>query len=179
MCLVYPKDPALVLFNPSHQLAEQVLYTYALFDLDAPTPNDPLQVPSGIAAFIKAKGQSGPQNIFDSISGMRPKKGDRIVGSIGINCAKCSAGHTYLVDITFGYGGWFSEVKGWHAGGVIVPRALPGSPSFLDAEKLIPILDKIPSSERLQIGVSCQNYRPFFTVKLPLTFKMRNLPERQ
>lgn len=180
MCLVYPQDPALVLFNPSRQLAEKVSYSYALFDLNSTTPNDPLRVPSGIAAFIKAKSVSGPQNIFDSISGTQPKKEDRIVGSIGINCAKCSTGHTYLIDIIFGSGGWFSEVKGWHAGGVIVPRGAPRSPSFFDAEKLMPILDNVPSSERLHIGMSCQTYEPYSTVKLtsrPL--KMRNLPQRQ
>lgn len=155
MCLVSPKDPALVLFNPSRQLAEQVVSAYGLFDLDAPNPNEPLRVPSNISAFIKPGAAEGPQSIFDSIGGVRPKSGDRIVGSIGINCAKCAVGRTYLVAITFGSGGWFSQFKSLTTGGLAIPKAPPGGRSFFDALSYIPILNSVPQPERIQIGAGC------------------------
>jgi hypothetical protein len=39
------------------------------------------------------------------------KLGDRLVGSAFVDCPECSKGHTYLVSITYGQGGWFVELK--------------------------------------------------------------------
>src|ERR1700688_165173 len=52
MCLVDTKRPALLLVNNSSgQVAEQIKYAYALFDLDSSTPNEPLHIPVGLFDF--------------------------------------------------------------------------------------------------------------------------------
>jgi hypothetical protein len=155
MCLVYPERPALLLANQSDQVAEQIKYTYVLFDLDSSTPDVPLMIPIGLYEFIKPRSWGGPMNIFDqSLVAPAIKNGDRIVGSIGVQCPKCSVGRSYLVSMVLGQGGWYSLIKGQTSGTAFAVRRLekpgPGETIFLSSA-LLPILDKVTKAERLEI----------------------------
>lgn len=151
-CLVDSKRPALVLVNSSDVVAEQIMYSYALFDLDANNPNEPLHIPTAKAEFIRPHQAGGPENIFDSVVGPpATKDGDRIVGSIAISCPRCAIGRTYLVSITLGTTGWFALVEGRKDGLLEAPIFTDPTKSFFSAAGFLPLLDKIPLDKRIRI----------------------------
>jgi hypothetical protein len=154
LCLVDKARPALVLVNTTDRVAEKVLYSFGLFDLDSDTPDIPLRVLGGTAEFIKPKLWVGPMDFFSSIvaGGPSTKDGDRIVGSIAASCPKCAPAHTYLISITLGKGGWYSLYKPTGPGeGVVAPITRDPSKPFFDARNFSVLLAAVPQNERMQI----------------------------
>jgi hypothetical protein len=156
LCLVNRGRPALVLVNTTDQVAATVRYSYGLFDLDSETPDIPLRILTETADFIKPRLWAGPMDIFNSMTAGGPavKDGDRIVGSIAVSCPMCAVGHTYLVSLVLGKGGWYSPVKslnGVIGGEVVAPlRRDPHGP-FFEARDFLALLATVPRSERMKI----------------------------
>jgi hypothetical protein len=134
---VYPDDPSLVLDNISNATAKQVKWVVTLWNMDNPKAysyqtesevlklHEPLQIPISIFDFIRPKLSSGPLNLFGSnIVAPHVKNGDRLVGSASVVCSDCARGHTFLVYIEFGKGGWYYELQGETSGNVVVPPKL-------------------------------------------------------
>jgi hypothetical protein len=133
LLFVYPDYPALVLSNNSNKVAAQIKWTVVLWNLDdpksysnspgsPPDTHEPLPIPVQTFDYIRAHSTGGPQNLF-GLPSVAPhvSKGNRLVGSASVACPDCARGHTYLVSIVFGEGGWYSEMAEMESGSVVVP----------------------------------------------------------
>lgn len=110
---VYPESPAVVLMNESDSTVREVKWSLAIWNLDLPERNDPLPIPVATFDWIRKHSESGPQAVFTSpnVSSLL-NAGDRLRGSASVSCAECKGGRTFLVSITWGQGGWYSELDG-------------------------------------------------------------------
>lgn len=147
---VYPKSPALVIANLSDSLARDIKWTVVLWNMDLPDRNDPLPIPVSTFDWLKARDEGGPQDLFNGpLVAPLLKPGNRLFGSVSVDCPACARGRTYIVYIVWGQGGWFSEVENERSGRIIVP------PKFLkdSREKYFKALEAaIPENSRLPIG---------------------------
>ncbi|ERR1017187_8798739 len=123
MHFVNRQEPLLVLENTSGVLARDIKWTVALWNMDLPERDDPLPIPISTFDWLKPHAESGAQNLFGSQL-VKPlvKSGDHLLGSAVTICADCPAGHTYVVSVVFGNGGWYAEDKEDSAGSLIVPH---------------------------------------------------------
>jgi len=145
MRLVSPKSPDLVIVNQSNVTARQIKYAVALWDLDSPNRSDPLHIPIETFDFLKAQQTAGPEDIFSQLN-PKPKDGDRIVGSISIECPDAPRGHTFLVSLVWGKGGWYAEAKGEKMGRLIVPS------NFKHIEAYFAQFNTVPDRSKVMIG---------------------------
>ena len=147
---VYPKSPALIIANLSHSLVRDIKWIVALWNMDLPDRNDPLPIPVSTFDWLKAREESGPQNLFNGpFVAPLLKPGNRLFGSASVDCPACARGRTYIVYIVWGQGGWFSEVENEKSGSVIIPG------NFLkdSREKYFKALEtSIPENSRLSIA---------------------------
>jgi hypothetical protein len=151
-CLIYPSSPALVLLNTSDQVAEQIKYSFALFDLDSADRKQPLQIPVATFDFIKGKSVGGPQDILSTLrSPTSVKAGDKVIGSLGISCPKCAVGHTYWISLVVGQGGWFSELRGETSGNWVVPLIQLGKTPEIAVDNLAGWIANVPDAERVPV----------------------------
>jgi hypothetical protein len=126
---VYPKSPALVLVNRSDKIARQIKWSAAIWNLDDPrtyvNPNpaqvahDPLPIPVSTFDFLRPHSSGGPQTIFNE---QYIKPGQRLFGSISVICPECSRGHTYVVSIIWGTGGWYTEILDRRDGELVISQ---------------------------------------------------------
>lgn len=154
LCFVGVQHPAVWAVNLSETLIESAtLLAPALFDLDSPTPDDPLQIHPQVFDLISPHSYSGGYAIFENMPNSPTlKNGDRIVGSVGIKCAKCEEGRTFLVSIIWGAGGWFSQLKDTNAAGnvlLLMNIANPNAPhtsgaAYVPKIEAVPIADRVP-----------------------------------
>jgi hypothetical protein len=121
--LVFPRDPALVLSNRSNDDARAISWTLSLWNVSRSPVGDKLAIAPGSYELVKAHDESGAIRLFDDerLAGAF-KPGDRLFGSASVQCVPCGGGHTYVVSIIWGEGGWFAEVKG--GGAILVPADL-------------------------------------------------------
>jgi hypothetical protein len=128
---VYPTAPALILTNQSAIIAKNIKWTVVLWNMDLPDRNDPLPIPVGTFDWIKPHDEGGPLALFNSppVSSLL-KQGNRLFGCASVDCPNCDRGRTYIVYITWGEGGWFSELKNEKSGRIIVP------PDFSKASRI-------------------------------------------
>jgi hypothetical protein len=75
------------------------------------------------------------------------KKGDRLIGSASVICPDCERGHTLVVFIEFGKGGWYHEIPD-KSGDVIIPRRLTKASVVQYYNEL---LAKVPEHDRVSI----------------------------
>jgi len=161
MRLVYPTDPSIILQNQSPLVAKQIKWTVELWNLDdprtyinadpAPNAHDPLPIPIATFDFLRANTNSGPMSIIDRVQIPFVKKGQRLFGSMSAVCPDCVRGHTYIVDIVYGVGGWYSELTDEKDGSVIIPRILRRDTVKAYADEF---LKKTPESARIPIAAN-------------------------
>jgi hypothetical protein len=122
LCFVGRQHPSLWALNLSDNSIENGQFgAPALFDVDGPTPDDPLQITGQNFELIAPHGMSGGVDIFSNMHGSSlPKDGNRIFGTVGIKCAKCAVGRSFYVSITWGTGGWFSQMKNDTSGDTVL-----------------------------------------------------------
>lgn len=128
--LVDPTSPGLLLANETSVEAEDIHYKIALWNADnLRDGHKVLPIPGSGLVHLAPHSTYGPISLFDEPD-VRSwlKSGNRIVGNIGVTCQTCARGFTYWFLITWGKGGWFSEVTDMTDGSVIVPRLVNGAP---------------------------------------------------
>lgn len=156
---VYPDSPALVLVNQSAALARNIKWSVALWNMDdprtyvnptaSPDAHDPLPIPVQIFDFLRPRTTGGPQNLFDSpLVAPHVKKGQRLFGSASVICPECARGHTYIVSIVWGEGGWYVEALNSTEGELLIP---PNFKKETVAAYHRDILAQTPEAARIQI----------------------------
>lgn len=107
--LVYAKSPTLLIGNSSDIIARDIKYWSAIWNLDSPA--QPLPIPVDKFDYIKPHEASGPRAFFSLPNVERLlKQGNRLAGFIGITCAECVTTRYFWVYVTWGTGGWSSEL---------------------------------------------------------------------
>jgi hypothetical protein len=119
---VYPQKPVLVLINRSGSVARQVRLNVVLWNLDDPrtyiNPNplpnshDPLPIPAATFDFLRPHIEATPQTIFGPSVAPFVRPGQRLVGTAMVDCPDCERGHTYMIYIVYGEGGWYLRFWG-------------------------------------------------------------------
>jgi hypothetical protein len=155
---VYPKFPSLVLVNQSSKIARQIKWSAAIWNLDDPrtyvNPNpaenahDPLPIPAATFDFLRPHASGGPQTLFNE---QYIKPGQRLFGSVSVICPECSRGHTYIVSIVWGGGGWYTEILESQEGELVIPSHFTKD---LVASYYTELLKLISESSRAPIGES-------------------------
>ena len=143
--LVNAKFPSIQAFNISAKVARDIRYTGALFNIDAPNHYQPLPIRVAGIDFIKPHQYESPHDLFSPVLGMI-EPGNRIFGTISINCPECARGRTFYVYIVWGHGGWISLIDEEKRGAVRLPHA-DMDMAFI-AEQVIPT---IPPDHRIWI----------------------------
>lgn len=151
--LVHPKSPAIKLVNQSSVIAKDIKWAVALWNMDIPDRDDPLPIPVQAFDWIKPHDEGGPQDLFHSpLVYPLLKQGNRLFGSVSVDCPKCERGRTYVVYIVWGVSGWYSEIRTEKAGKILIPsnNFLKESRSkyFKALEAAVPAQSRIPISER-------------------------------
>jgi hypothetical protein len=125
---VYPKSPALVLVNRSDKIARQIKWSAAIWNLDDPrtyvNPNPPKLLMThclfpSLLRLLEAALIRWPSNHFNE---QYIKPGQRLFGSISVICPECSRGHTYVVSIIWGTGGWYTEILDRRDGELVISQ---------------------------------------------------------
>lgn len=119
---VHLKGPGLQLKNQSDVVARDIKYSVVLWNLDLPDRLDPLPIPVSSFDWIKPYAVGGPQNVFFTpLVTPLLHPGDRLFGSAAVSCPECGRGHTYVVSIVWGQGGWFAEMPEEKEGVALIP----------------------------------------------------------
>jgi hypothetical protein len=121
---IYPEYPAPEFLNLSPTTARQVRYQVTLFNLDILSEHtDPLPIPTQAIDWIGPNSKIGPEDLF-STPLVKPllQSGNRLIGSVGVSCPDCARGHTFIVYIEWGKGGWFTELSDISDGSVLIPH---------------------------------------------------------
>jgi hypothetical protein len=145
--LVDPKAPDIQVVNTSDAIAHTVRCGFALFDLDSDHENSLLSIPGNGPDFVRPHSVSGPTIIFPPSMQSRFKSGEKLFGTIGLICPECERGRTFWVYITWGEGGWFSEIPNEEGGNLMVPKGQ----NYWDADNVNTIINSIPVSARIEI----------------------------
>jgi hypothetical protein len=149
---VYPKDPCLVIRNPSDSIARDIKWMVALWNMDLPERNDPLPIPAQIFDWLRPHSEGGPQILFDTpLVTPLLKAGNRLFGSASVLCPGCKRGRTFVVYIVWGEGGWFSEVEAQKSGNPLIPTNFlrdTREAYFRQLEALVPGKSRIAIRER-------------------------------
>lgn len=117
----HPAFPVIVLTNQSDVLATNIKWSVYLWNMDDPKPlrsnphaadhpgmHDPLPIPTSVFEFLKPRQSSNRIDLFGNVSDY-VKKGQQLIGTASVDCPDC-VGHTYIVSIVWGEGGWFAEI---------------------------------------------------------------------
>jgi hypothetical protein len=122
-------QPSIILSNNSSRTASSIIWSPVLFNLTdaynivASGRDDvvqPLQIPAQRLDFLKAGQKSLQIDIFQGrIHGL--KYGDKIFGSVTINCQDCGRGHTFIYFVAIGQSGWVWEDTKLDSGYALVP----------------------------------------------------------
>jgi hypothetical protein len=159
--LTSKKSPMIVLTNISNKVAQNIKWSVWLWNLDdqkmkatkEPTEASefpqPLQIPTQTFDFIRPHSFGGPMILFVSPAvSSKVKVGDRLMGSASVVCPDCARGHTYIVYIVLGEGGWFYELNSETSGYPRVPEhvSIEGIKQFSAAA-----LESIKEQDRIVI----------------------------
>jgi hypothetical protein len=147
---IYPTEPALQLVNQSGVTARDIKWMVVLWNLDMPDHTNPLPIPATNFDFIMPHSAGGPQGLFDApMAAALVRAGDHLIGSASVSCPDCAKGRTFIVYITLGQVGWFTEVLDKTGGVVVVPRHFTKSEIAKYANALLSL---VPQSARTPIG---------------------------
>jgi hypothetical protein len=147
---IYPTEPALQLVNQSGVTARDIKWMVVLWNLDMPDHTNPLPIRAQNFDFIMPHSPGGPEGLFDApMAASLVRTGDHLIGSASVSCPDCARGHTFVVYITLGKGGWFTEVLDKTSGEVLTPRHLTRLEIAKYAQTLLSL---VPQSARTPIG---------------------------
>jgi len=118
---IYPTEPALLLVNQSGTVARDIKWQVTVWNRDLPDRTNPLPIPTAIFDFIMPHSTGGPQDLFSAQVPLL-HQGDRLIGSASVSCPDCARGHTFIVYIVWGQGGWFTEALDKTGGEVLMPK---------------------------------------------------------
>jgi hypothetical protein len=159
-----PPFPTVLLTNQSSQTLKDIKYSVYLWNIDDPRTynnphsaehpemHDPLVIPTATFDFLRPHQSSNQQDIF-ATSLVLPylKKGNRLIGTASVDCPDCDEGHTYIVGITWGEGGWYYEIKEVNGEKLKGRTLIPEHPSkeavqiyYAKILSLAPEADRIP-----------------------------------
>jgi len=130
--ITHPKSPTLVIDNISDQVAMQIKWSVAIWNLDdprtyvKPSPqrniHDPLPIPTQTFDFLRPRMSSTAQGLFNTQQSVPfVKNGQRLFGSISAVCPTCKKGITIIVYAVYGEGGWYYYDKDVTEGQLIIP----------------------------------------------------------
>jgi hypothetical protein len=155
MALLYPEAFSVEILNKSNALLKSPKIWFAIWNLDQSDANGHavvLPIPTFTGDWIRAHEGMGPEGVFSLPQiNSSVKKGDRILGFIGVTCPDCVRTRGYLVYAVQGQGGWYAE--------------LPSMPDFTSFLKIVPqirqnpeaFLKDIPDSSRVPIANTLQD----------------------
>jgi hypothetical protein len=159
--LVFPEAPALVIVNPSDAVARDMKYAVVLWNSSLPDgaePLQPLQIPTGTFDWLKGHTEGGPQILFTASISSLLKPGDKLYGSVNVNCPTCVRGRSYLVYIEWGKGGWTAETSD-PKGMIVIPakNTLEGRVGYFQQ-----IEQEVAADKRIPIGTfpTASDYNP-------------------
>jgi hypothetical protein len=150
--IVYAKNPAVSCVNESDAIARDILWEVVLWNRDT-LEAQPLPIPTQKCDWLRPHDEGGPFGISTWFTQLKP--GIHLMGTAMISCPNCVTGRTYLVSITVGEGGWFSEIDPGPGmqGKLLTPAKMqPGDEmaKFFNAlEALAPANSRIPIGPRL------------------------------
>ena len=122
-------QPNIILSNISDRTASNIKWSPVLFNMteayNAVTNGkdgviQPLQIPSQSFDFLKAHQESLRSDLLQGRY-LNMKIGDKIFGSITVNCPECGRGHTFLYYVVIGQSGWAWEDKKLENGNAWIP----------------------------------------------------------
>lgn len=153
----HPSSPMLVLDNEFAAIARDIKMVFAIWNADdlrtyvpGSSGDDPLPIRISTYDVLRPHTSSGGQGIFqNSINAGYIKKGDKLIGSIGVVCPTCTRGHSYFVYIIWGQGGWFTEISNSKEGGATVPKRMTPNDlkAYFSSIEQIPIVLRYPIAE--------------------------------
>ena len=143
------RAPALVISNTSGLVAKDIKWTVLLMNVSKPDAKDPLPIPVSSFDFIRPGGTSGRQLLFTPQVTATLSSGDKLWGSMSVDCPECARGNTYLIYIDWGHGGWYYHLKDKVNGTVLGPK----SASYEETLNYAGILSRAaPHFERIAIS---------------------------
>ena len=140
---VYPKQPLLEIINVSDEVARNIKYEFAIWNIDRPSDKNPLPILVSSFDFLRPHQAAGPEDVFDRFASML-SPGTRLFGSVGIECADCARGRTFWLYIAWGKGGSYSEIMGQTSGGVMVPKNMNTTDAAQFAVTVIASIPVVP-----------------------------------
>lgn len=153
--LVDLAEPTILIGNGTQLEAKGIGYSFVLWNLDNPADARPPPVRDGILSGLAPGETSAPVALFEAPENRAaPKRGDRIVGAVGIHCGNCARGHGYRFYIAYGEGGWFAEIPDVTDGALLAPSSFHWD--FLSHDRLqaglIAWVNQIAVRHRTPIG---------------------------
>lgn len=147
LSLVGTLQPAVILHNNSSAVAFNIKWGVEIWDTAsaAEQVQNPLPFPIQTYDWIKPSAYGGPMDVFSRFLGQL-KNGDVVEGTAFVDCPYCKRGHTYLVYIVWGSGGWYSEWTRGNGG-----PAVPSRFSAALLQRYFQFIGSIPIGKRLAI----------------------------
>lgn len=146
--------PIVQVSNNSAATAHDIYIAYALWNMEHPEIADPIKIPFSQMKWLKPKQSSGRTLLLSEQISQSIKRGDRILGSISIDCSDCERGRTYLVYIEYGKGGWIAEDKNEKSGSLRFPVKdnRPDATTLEARNRYFDFIKSIPDSIRVPIS---------------------------
>ena len=95
--LASPSAPTYRVENTSGKIAENVLVSFGIFDVDS-NPRDPLRIPAQEIDYVNKFSSKGPWSVL----GKHGTNGHRYFGIIYLGCKECTDLKTYWIYIRYG-----------------------------------------------------------------------------
>jgi hypothetical protein len=153
LCFVGRAHPVLYVLNLSDKVVQNAKFSPGIFDLDARNPTEPLHTVFRTFDVITPRSASGAYDIFGEINDSPAiKKGDRLVGTVGITCPNCASGRTFAIDIEWQRSGWYSQLTNQTSGNVLefIDFSNPKRP-HLSSAAIATLVSRIPERDRIPI----------------------------
>ncbi len=149
--IVHAKSPAVACINESDAIARDILWGIVLWNRDT-LEVQTLPIPTEKCDWLRPHDEGAPVRISSWFTELKP--GTRLMGTATISCPNCVTGRTYIVSITVGEGGWFSETTfdpGMQGKFLAPVKLQPGAEMakfFNELEVLAPANSRIPIEDR-------------------------------
>jgi len=96
---VHPNSVSYEIVNTSNKIAEEVLVSFGIFDIDSDNPRNPIPIPSKKSDYVNVESHKGPFSFFQQFG----INGHRYFGIIYIGCKGCQALETYWLYVKHGH----------------------------------------------------------------------------
>jgi len=96
---VHPSSVSYKVANISKKLAEDILVSFGIFDIDSINPQNPLPIPSRQYNYVNRLSEKGPFSLFSEFG----IEGHRYFGIIYVGCKGCRNLETYWIYVKHNY----------------------------------------------------------------------------